>query len=88
MSTAPIPHDAQGAAKSVRLPTRDTTALGNKAPVWPLESSSNASAPLAARCGANNGVCCKELKGDDERTLVDPDIVRDMYVAHRTSTIC
>lgn len=33
--------------------------------------------PLATKCGVpDGGVCCKELKGDDERTLVDPDIVR------------
>ncbi|KZV93917.1 DUF125-domain-containing protein [Exidia glandulosa HHB12029] len=83
MSTAQtVPHDAQGTARSVRLPTRDRDSanLGNKPPVWPLESSQNASAPLAARCGANNGVCCKELKGDDERTLIDPDVVRDIVI--------
>jgi hypothetical protein len=25
-------------------------------------------------------VCCKTLKSEDERTLIDPDIIRDMYV--------
>jgi hypothetical protein len=25
-------------------------------------------------------VCCRELRGDDERHLIDPDIVRDVYV--------
>jgi VIT1/CCC1 family predicted Fe2+/Mn2+ transporter len=35
---------------------------------------------LAARCGANNGICCKELKDDDERTLVNPDVVRDVVI--------
>ena len=39
-------------------------------------------APLPAKCARHTderlGVCCKELKGDDERTLIDPDVVRDM----------
>lgn len=25
-------------------------------------------------------MCCKELKGDDERTLIDPDVVRDVVI--------
>ena len=25
-------------------------------------------------------VCCRDLKGDDERTLIDPDIVRDIVI--------
>ncbi|EJD43141.1 DUF125-domain-containing protein [Auricularia subglabra TFB-10046 SS5] len=79
-ATSTIPHDAHGAARSVRLPSRDASALAHKAPVWPLESSESAPAPLNARCGANNGICCKELKGEDERTLVDPDIVRDIVI--------
>lgn len=27
-----------------------------------------------------NGICCKDLKDDDERTLVDPDILRDVVI--------
>lgn len=28
-------------------------------------------------------ICCRDLKGDDDRSLIDPDIVRDviMYVS-------
>ncbi|KAJ7749367.1 VIT family-domain-containing protein [Mycena olivaceomarginata] len=51
-----------------------------------MSSSSNAtSAPSpipTARCSRHvrpDGVCCKELKGDD-RTLIDPDIVRDVVI--------
>jgi len=56
-----------------------------KPPVWSIARSETASflVPLPAKCdkhGQPNGVCCKELKGDDERHLVDPDIVRDVVI--------
>lgn len=37
----------------------------------------------AAKCDLHNRertVCCRDLKGDDERHLVDPDIVRDIIM--------
>jgi hypothetical protein len=34
--------------------------------------------PLRSKCGAKNGTCCKDLKGDDERHLISPEIVRDV----------
>lgn len=40
------------------------------------------SVPLSAKCAhvtGDNGICCKELKGE-ERTLIDPDIVRDVVI--------
>jgi len=57
----------------------------NKPPVWSLSSSESASlpVPLPAKCdrhGQPGGVCCKELKGEDDRHLVDPDIVRDVVI--------
>ncbi|KZT61511.1 DUF125-domain-containing protein, partial [Calocera cornea HHB12733] len=36
--------------------------------------------PLAQKCGRVDGVCCKDLKGEDERTLLDPDVVRDIVI--------
>ncbi|EJT96848.1 DUF125-domain-containing protein [Dacryopinax primogenitus] len=36
--------------------------------------------PLSQKCGRVDGVCCKDLKGEDERTLVDPDVVRDIVI--------
>lgn len=39
--------------------------------------------PLQAKCTRHSnpgGICCKELKDDDERTLIDPDIVRDVII--------
>jgi len=43
------------------------------------------SAPLKAKCSAHgderHGVCCRELTGEDERQLIDPDIVRDVCVS-------
>ncbi|KAL7421813.1 Protein ccc1 [Cryptotrichosporon argae] len=39
--------------------------------------------PLGTKCGANHrndGQCCKDLKGDDERHLISPEIVRDIII--------
>jgi hypothetical protein len=55
---------------------------GPKIPVWPLnESVGPPLTPLPSKCARNDradGVCCKDLKDDDERTLIDPDVVRDV----------
>jgi len=51
-----------------------------------LEESSATNAPLVplpAKCnkhGQPGGICCKELKDEDERHLVDPDVVRDIVI--------
>lgn len=68
---------------SVPLPRQNNTQSKNstKPPVWPLESRAGGEpVPLPAKCAReeHSGVCCKELRGDDERTLIDPDVVRDM----------
>lgn len=37
--------------------------------------------PLAKKCGADEREghqCCKDLKGEDERRLISPEIVRDV----------
>ncbi|KAI0315289.1 VIT family-domain-containing protein [Amylostereum chailletii] len=72
---------------SVRLPSRSEAApSGNKPPVWAISDSAEPSVPtpLPAKCSRHqserDGVCCKELKGDDERELVDPDVVRDIVI--------
>ncbi|KAL1411627.1 Protein ccc1 [Vanrija albida] len=38
--------------------------------------------PLGTKCGVAHGAgqCCKELKGDDERHLIPPEIVRDIVI--------
>ena len=55
---------------------------GPKMPVWSLnESAGPQPTPLPSKCARHerqDGVCCKDLKGDDERTLIDPDVVRDV----------
>lgn len=36
-----------------------------------------------AKCEKHNGVrgvCCRDLKSDDSRSLIDPDIVRDVII--------
>ena len=69
------------------LPRRmsNSGTLSKKPPVWSIaESESSAPAPLPAKCDRHiptrSGVCCKELRDDDERTLIDPDVIRDVYV--------
>ncbi len=45
--------------------------------------------PLQSRCAAHDregDKCCKELKGDDERHLISPEIVRDIYVTRRCNS--
>lgn len=70
---------------SVALPKRkpsDSQLDSNRPPIWSLDAGAHTDAPLPAKCDRHSnereGVCCKELKGDDERDLIDPDIVRDV----------
>ncbi|EJF61757.1 hypothetical protein DICSQDRAFT_136275 [Dichomitus squalens LYAD-421 SS1] len=79
--------DGSTSAPSVRLPHRrgSDTLASNKPPVWSINHSACPQpAPLPAKCDRHepqrSGVCCKELRGDDERTLVDPDVVRDVVI--------
>ncbi|SCV72484.1 BQ2448_4021 [Microbotryum intermedium] len=61
------------------------------APVWSLQDGPETSlngnghgeVPLASKCDQHNRertICCRELKGDDERSLIDPDVVRDIII--------
>ncbi|KAF8062439.1 DUF125-domain-containing protein [Lyophyllum atratum] len=67
---------------AVPLPARDTT-HPQKPPVWPVKlSRTGSSIPLSAKCARptrDDGICCKELKAD-QRTLIDPDVVRDVVI--------
>lgn len=65
---------------NVPLPQHRDASPRSKSPVWALDSS-NGNDPLPAKCdrrGREGGVCCQELKDEDDRTLVNPDIVRDV----------
>jgi len=65
---------------AVPLPKRDLPqTVETRPPVWSLtrgeETEQTAEAPLAALCQQHeraNQVCCRTLKGDDERHLIDP----------------
>jgi vacuolar iron transporter family protein len=54
----------------------------NKPPVWAIDPSGpSVQTPLLTECARHTregGVCCQELKGEDERRLIDPDIIRDV----------
>ncbi|GAA5931975.1 hypothetical protein JCM3775_004202 [Rhodotorula graminis] len=76
---------ARGAGAAVALPSRSKRAQdGSAAPVWSLQGAgSTTEVPLAAKCDLHNRertVCCRDLKGDDERHLINPDIVRDCII--------
>ena len=64
-----------------RLDRQKGGSAHNKAPIWPITSAENGvTTALAAKCARTaraDGVCCKELL-KEERTLIDPDIVRDV----------
>ncbi|KAG9308273.1 VIT family-domain-containing protein [Chiua virens] len=68
---------------AVSLPRHVDASARSQPPVWALDSS-NGNVPLPAKCdrhGREGGVCCKELKDEDDRTcLVNPDIVRDVVI--------
>ncbi|THH04543.1 hypothetical protein EW145_g5444 [Phellinidium pouzarii] len=74
---------------SVPLPRKDSDSAvpaSSSSPVWALSSDTPkaAEAPLAEKCdrhdSGRDGLCCKKLKGDDERKLANPDVVRDVVI--------
>src|SRR6266702_3174888 len=81
------------APASVRLPraTANGTLTKNKPPVWAIDTSGpSVQTPLPAKCSRHNRegeVCCQELKGDDERQLIDPDVVRDVCVDRKSTRL-
>ncbi|ORY26178.1 VIT family-domain-containing protein [Naematelia encephala] len=82
------------APTSVALPSRSTPKPATTEPVWAveppaatrdaqLENILGDSEPLVSKCGADaraNGQCCRDLKGEDERHLIPPEIVRDVII--------
>ncbi|KAI0074953.1 membrane fraction protein [Panus rudis PR-1116 ss-1] len=80
------------APPAVPLPRRNSinvtiaAAQTNKPPVWSIDerAPTQQPAPLPAKCdrhvSGREGICCKELKDEDERTLIDPDVVRDVVI--------
>ncbi|WVO18342.1 hypothetical protein L204_106057 [Cryptococcus depauperatus] len=73
----------------------NTVNSNNYGSVWSVENSTSTATrtqqlqnvlgdtqPLGSKCGAHEsgGQCCKDLKGDDERHLVSPEIVRDVII--------
>ena len=69
-------------AVAVPISLHNNSANTPKQPIWTLESTNGGiSPPLQAKCdkhGRQGGICCKDLKDDDDRTLIDPDVVRDV----------
>jgi hypothetical protein len=74
------------APASVPLPRQTANSgLPRGPPVWAIDTSApSVQTPLPAKCARHTRegeICCQELKGDDERQLIDPDVVRDVYVS-------
>jgi vacuolar iron transporter family protein len=88
-NSSPSTDSAATAPSSVPLPSRpngEAHAQGTKPPVWSIDSVADPvlSTPLTLKCdreGRPDGICCKDLKDDDDRQLIDPDIIRDVYDA-------
>ena len=69
---------------AVPLSRSEGETQGGRQQVWSIDSVVDPalSIPLPTKCdkhGRPDGICCKDLNDDDNRQLVDPDIVRDMY---------
>ena len=73
---------------AVSLPKKDKSQKQN---VWSVEAPDGKTRqqqlegilsdeqPLTSKCGVQQrGTCCKDLKDDDERHLISPEIVRDV----------
>ncbi|KAG1737560.1 VIT family-domain-containing protein [Suillus paluster] len=84
--TSTHPESNSTTTAAVPLPTRDAMAsssVNRPPPVWSLESNGTLSPPLLEKCdkhGRQDGVCCKDLKDEDNRMLIDPDIIRDVII--------
>jgi hypothetical protein len=63
-------------------PSAGVALTRNKPPVWAIDASEpSVQTPLPAKCARHTRegeTCCQELKGEDERQLIDPDIIRDV----------
>ncbi|KZS88564.1 DUF125-domain-containing protein [Sistotremastrum niveocremeum HHB9708] len=74
---------ANGNAHSNGHTNGNGNGYGSTNPVWALNPQPTPQTPLISKCDRHHrdgGICCKELKDDDERRLVDPDIVRDVVI--------
>ncbi|KAJ7645142.1 VIT family-domain-containing protein, partial [Mycena polygramma] len=67
-------------ASSVPLPPRDSSTKGRCPPMWSFDSAPQGLVDEPHLCALHpDKICCRELKHDD-RTLIDPDIVRDVVI--------
>lgn len=87
-----LPFDCTTTMSTSKLPPRKDNVVksAHENPVWTLSSttadasggeraSPAAEPPLTSMCDVHarpDAVCCRTLKGDDERSLIDPDIVK------------
>ncbi|CAD6570990.1 MAG: hypothetical protein TREMPRED_000087 [Tremellales sp. Tagirdzhanova-0007] len=76
----PLPHTSRP------KPTATVWTINNALPPSrerQLEGILESSPPLSTKCAVHereDGQCCKDLKGDDERHLISPEIVRDVII--------
>ncbi|TIC32507.1 DUF125-domain-containing protein [Wallemia mellicola] len=77
-----------GSCLSNKLPKRSQQVRerNESNPVWQTRATSSdeetyAEGSSPGKCDKHaRGVCCRELKGDDERNLIDPDFVKDAII--------
>lgn len=87
-----LPSDCITTMSTSKLPPRKDNVVksAHENPVWTLSSTTAATSggeraspaaepPLTSMCDVHarpDAVCCRTLKGDDERSLIDPDVVK------------
>lgn len=71
-------------APAVPISVNKDTNNPPKPSVWPLDTvTEGAPSTLQTKCdrrAREGGICCKDLNDGDNRTLLDPDIVRDIVI--------
>ncbi|EIW70564.1 membrane fraction protein [Tremella mesenterica] len=79
-SVAPVPLHRSG---SKRTHVNSVWAITPQTREEQLQTLLGSEEPLDHKCGASqraDGKCCKDLKGDDERHLISPEVVRDVII--------
>lgn len=82
-SSASVPLPSRKAGSTAAGATGKSVWAINNAPDAAAQEQQAAGAAPLTECDKHNrpqAVCCRELRGDDERHLIDPDIVRDIII--------
>jgi len=79
----PSEHLNESQLSNAAVPLPRSANIHKKPVVWPINPPEHATEVLSASLGKcvnttpPDGVCCKDLN-EEERTLIDPEVVRDV----------